>query len=164
MTSSVDMNSAGVHFTSSNAILEHVNLHSSACRPYFLLCFMPSLDVGLAGLILLVIAAAIQPAMWVLAFALATSRRQCLLTYWLLLLACVLPLIHWISAAHAMPTILVRKGYHLLAVGLFLPALLWEPQLLAVSLAIALALLVVLEVLRLGQVPYLGGSSLCVAA
>lgn len=109
-----------------------------------------------AGLVLLVIAAAIQPAVWVLTFALATSRRQCLLTYWVLLLAAMLPLIHWISAASAMPTILVRKGYHLLALGLFLPALLWEPQLLAVSLAVALALLVVLEILRLGQVPYVG--------
>ena len=94
--------------------------------------------------------------MWVLTFALATSRRQCLLTYWLLLLAAMLPLIHWISAASAMPTILVRKGYHLLALGLFLPALLWEPQLLAVSLAVALALLVVLEILRLGHMPYVG--------
>ena len=101
-------------------------------------------------------AAAIQPAMWALSFALATSRRQCLLTYWVLLLAVMLPLIHWVSTAHAMPTILVRKGYHLLALGLFLPALLWEPQLLAVSLAIALALLVALEILRLGQVPYIG--------
>lgn len=49
-----------------------------------------------------------------------------------------------------------RKGYHLLALGLFLPALLWEPQLLSISLAIAFALLVVLEIVRLGGVPYVG--------
>lgn len=49
-----------------------------------------------------------------------------------------------------------RKGYHLLALGLFLPALLWEPQLLSISLAIAFALLVVLEIMRLGGVPYVG--------
>ena len=49
-----------------------------------------------------------------------------------------------------------RKGYHLLALGLFLPALLWEPQLLSISLAIAFALLVVLEILRLGGVPRIG--------
>ena len=51
---------------------------------------------------------------------------------------------------------MLHAGYHLLALGLFLPALLWEPQLLAVSLAIALTLLIVLEILRLGQVPYVG--------
>ncbi|KAL0035579.1 hypothetical protein WJX79_000184 [Trebouxia sp. C0005] len=108
------------------------------------------------GLVLLSVAAAIKPALWVLAFAMGTSRRQTLLAYWVVLLALVVPLIHWLSAAHAVPTILVRKGYHLLALGLFLPALLWEPQLLAVSLAIALALLVVLEIVRIGEIPYIG--------
>ena len=111
-----------------------------------------------AGLVLLSLAAAISPALWVLSFAVSTNRRQMLLAYWLVLLALVIPLIHWVSAAHAVPTILVRKGYHLLALGLFLPALLWEPQLLAVSLAIALALLVVLEIVRLGDIPHVGKS------
>ncbi len=105
---------------------------------------------------LLSVAAAIKPALWVLAFAMGTNRRQTLLAYWVVLLALVVPLIHWVSAAHAVPTILVRKCYHLLALGLFLPALLWEPQLLAVSLAIALALLVVLEIVRIGGIPYIG--------
>lgn len=105
---------------------------------------------------LLSVAAAIKPALWVLAFAMGTNRRQTLLAFWVVLLALVVPLIHWVLAAHAVPTILVRKGYHLLALGLFLPALLWEPQLLAVSLAIALALLVVLEIVRIGEIPYIG--------
>ena len=63
-----------------------------------------------AGLILLAIAAAVQPAIWVLSFAIMTRRRQLLLAFWAVLLAAVLPFIHWLSAAHAMPTILVRKG------------------------------------------------------
>ena len=95
--------------------------------------------------------------MWVLSYAAATPRRLSLLLYWALLLAASLPLIHWVSAAHAMPTILVRKGYHLLALALFAPALILEPQLLAVSLAVAVALLVAVEVVRLGQVPFVGG-------
>lgn len=40
--------------------------------------------------------------------------------------------------------------------ALFAPALLLEPQLLSMSLAIAAALLVVVEVLRVGSVPVLG--------
>ena len=40
--------------------------------------------------------------------------------------------------------------------ALFAPALLLEPQLLVVSLAIATALLVVVEVARVGGVPFLG--------
>ncbi len=48
------------------------------------------------------------------------------------------------------------QGYHILAMALFTPALLLEPQLLSMSLAIAAALLVVAEVLRVGKVPLLG--------
>ena len=44
----------------------------------------------------------------------------------------------------------------MLAMALFTPALLLEPQLLSISLAIAAALLVVVEVLRVGNVPILG--------
>ena len=48
------------------------------------------------------------------------------------------------------------QGYHILAAALFAPALLLEPQLLAVALAVASALLVAVEVVRVGNVPGLG--------
>ena len=48
------------------------------------------------------------------------------------------------------------QGYHILAAALFAPALLLEPQLLAVALAVASALLVAVEVVRVGNVPVLG--------
>lgn len=47
----------------------------------------------------------------------------------------------------------VRKGYHLLAVALFLPALLAEPQLLGVALAAAWAVLLAVEAARLSGLP-----------
>lgn len=48
------------------------------------------------------------------------------------------------------------QGYHILALVLFSPALVKEPQLLAVSLAIACALLIIVEAIRVSHVPYLG--------
>ncbi len=48
------------------------------------------------------------------------------------------------------------QGYHILALALFTPALLVDPQLLAMSMAIAAALLVLVEVVRMGNVPYAG--------
>ena len=48
------------------------------------------------------------------------------------------------------------QGYHILALALFMPALLVDPQLLAMSMAIAAALLVLVEVVRMGNVPYAG--------
>ena len=53
----------------------------------------------------------------------------------------------------------VRKGYHLLAVALFLPALLMERQLLGVALAAAFALLLAVEAARLSGVPGIGEST-----
>lgn len=54
--------------------------------------------------------------------------------------------------------IIVRKVYHLLAMGLFVPVFFWDLQLLALSLAIAFAALVLLEVLRCTRLPLLGQS------
>ena len=53
-------------------------------------------------------------------------------------------------------TIPARQGYHILALALFLPALLTEPQLLALSLGIAAAALIAAEVLRVGRAPWIG--------
>ena len=53
----------------------------------------------------------------------------------------------------------VRKGYHGLAVALFLPAAAWEPQLLGVSLAIAFALLAAVELVRVADLPLIGEPS-----
>lgn len=50
----------------------------------------------------------------------------------------------------------MRKVYHLLAMGLFVPVFFWDLQLLALSLAVAFAVLVLLEVLRCIRVPLLG--------
>lgn len=43
-----------------------------------------------------------------------------------------------------------------MALGLFTPGLLVDPQLLAISMAIAAALLMAVEVARMGNVPYVG--------
>ena len=50
----------------------------------------------------------------------------------------------------------VHQGYHILAMALFLPALLAEPELLALSLGIAAAALIAAEVLRVGGCPWIG--------
>jgi dolichol kinase len=51
---------------------------------------------------------------------------------------------------------MLLQGYHILALGLFTPALLVDPQLLAISMAIAAALLIVVETTRMGNLPYVG--------
>ena len=52
-----------------------------------------------------------------------------------------------------MIVVIPLQGYHLLALMLFAPALILQPTLLIVSLAIAVALLLVLEALRISGIP-----------
>ncbi|KXZ52339.1 hypothetical protein GPECTOR_10g971 [Gonium pectorale] len=65
----------------------------------------------------------------------------------------------WASAALfrclAVPHIVMRKGYHLLAILLFLPAFGWDLRMLQASLAVAGAVLVFAELLRVAGPPRL---------
>ncbi|MEW5297336.1 MAG: hypothetical protein WDW36_000552 [Sanguina aurantia] len=52
------------------------------------------------------------------------------------------------------PHTIMRKGYHLLALALFLPAFAWDVRMLQASLAIAFAVLVAAEALRCASLPH----------
>jgi hypothetical protein len=54
--------------------------------------------------------------------------------------------------------IIVRKVYHLLAGGLFVPVFFWDLPLLCLSLAIAFAALQLLEVVRHLRLPRIGAA------
>ncbi|KAL6752989.1 hypothetical protein V8C86DRAFT_528157 [Haematococcus lacustris] len=78
-------------------------------------------------------------------------RRFGILSYWALTIATALVVQHWLVAAknrRGPPLTVVRKGYHILALALFIPAMAWDPSMLAVSLAVAFALLLALETVR----------------
>lgn len=55
-----------------------------------------------------------------------------------------------------LPVIVQRKYYHLLAVAMFLPAILVEPDFVRLSMAVAFAFFVVAELLRAPRLPPLG--------
>lgn len=48
------------------------------------------------------------------------------------------------------------QGYHMLALALFTPCLIFEPELLSAGLAIACAALTVVEAVRISRLPILG--------
>eukprot|EP00198_Chlamydomonas_reinhardtii_P014488 XP_022234940.1 LOW QUALITY PROTEIN: predicted protein [Chlamydomonas reinhardtii] len=54
----------------------------------------------------------------------------------------------WLLRALAVPHIVMRKGYHLVAILLFLPAFGWDVRMLQASLAVAGVVLVFVELLR----------------
>ncbi|PRW21040.1 dolichol kinase EVAN [Chlorella sorokiniana] len=106
-----------------------------------------------AAVALLAAAGAAPAALWALRLALSSRRRLLVCGWWAGVLGAALPIMGWLSHSGRMRGILVRKGYHLLAVALFLPALLAERQLLGVALAAAFALLLAVEAARLSGLP-----------
>jgi hypothetical protein len=59
---------------------------------------------------------------------------------------------------HPHSQIILRKGYHLIAAALFLPAFFWDPPMLGASLAIAFAALGAAEVARVTGAPLVGAA------
>ena len=64
----------------------------------------------------------------------------------------------WLCFRGPIPNIVVRKYYHFLAVLLFLPAILLEPGLVALSFAVALSIFLLLEYIRLARLPPFGSA------
>jgi len=85
-------------------------------------------------------------------FIFSEIQRIQVVTCWAVLLVVTLPSMLLLSRSGRIPNIIVRKGYHILAVALFLPALFTQPQLLGIALACAFAVLVAVEVIRTGNI------------
>ncbi|GBF96026.1 hypothetical protein Rsub_08841 [Raphidocelis subcapitata] len=98
-------------------------------------------------------------AAWTLAvFLPAAPGRLGVIAYWMGVLGSSLPLMHVAAARRAAPQIILRKGYHLIAVALFLPAFFWDTPLLAAALAIAFAVLGAAEAARVTRLPLVGAA------
>mmetsp|Transcript_15123 Transcript_15123/g.42381 ORF Transcript_15123/g.42381 Transcript_15123/m.42381 type:complete len:354 (+) Transcript_15123:76-1137(+) len=99
---------------------------------------------------------ALWPAMWAVKFAFASQQRCFLMVFWVLILSVSVMAIAKAASHTELPNIVVRKLYHILAVAIFLPGLLFEQHLLAVASAIAFAAIAALELIRIGRIPPLG--------
>jgi dolichol kinase len=102
------------------------------------LVLYPLLWAGLSGR---------SPVEWIVDFLTERPIRLGLLAYWAALTACSTGVIGAVRTR--MPLILVRKLYHALAVLLFLPGILIERELMRLAFAVALALFLALEYIRM---------------
>ena len=99
-----------------------------------------------------------EPLTWVFAYILSDSSHVYLLFYWILLLLPGIAIIGSPEETSVLPQIIHRKLFHLLALALFVPGLFFGADFLRLSLAVAMSLLLIVEVLRLGRVPPFGTS------
>ncbi|KAH8415776.1 hypothetical protein KR222_000845, partial [Zaprionus bogoriensis] len=95
-----------------------------------------------------------------LAFLCADHKRLLLLAFYLLLVALTAATVRWQLSNCRRASTRVRKIFHLLIVLVFVPGVLYECALLYMGTGIALAVFVVVELLRLLQLPPLGATLL----
>eukprot|EP00999_Lentomonas_sp_LEN2_P002928 NODE_78_length_2451_cov_91.957831_g57_i0.p1 GENE.NODE_78_length_2451_cov_91.957831_g57_i0~~NODE_78_length_2451_cov_91.957831_g57_i0.p1 ORF type:complete len:605 (+),score=55.77 NODE_78_length_2451_cov_91.957831_g57_i0:593-2407(+) len=101
-----------------------------------------------------------NPFLWTLNFLVEHPARLLLSAYWVLGVVLAIVGLTQLSKHSAgfrsIPLIVVRKFFHLLAVLLFLPACLLEPQFLQLSFGVALAIFILAEYIRFFKLPPIG--------
>ncbi|KAJ0240229.1 hypothetical protein HA466_0228850 [Hirschfeldia incana] len=98
-----------------------------------------------------------HPFLWVLTFVFSEPlKRLSLCLYWVLLIVVAVSRFYNISRGSKVERILLRKYYHLMAVLMFLPALVLQPKFLDLAFGAALAVFIVLEIIRIWRIHPLG--------
>eukprot|EP00892_Ulva_mutabilis_P003424 jgi/Ulvmu1/1453/UM011_0183.1 len=88
-----------------------------------------------------------------LAYVFATASRIAIVVLWALALAGAVPAMLTVARIGRVPHHILRKGFHLLCLALFIPVLLIDPPLLSLALAVAFVLLALAELVRTADIP-----------
>ncbi|KAL6276182.1 hypothetical protein ACE6H2_019783 [Prunus campanulata] len=100
-----------------------------------------------------------HPLLWVLSFIFSEPlKRLSLCVYWMCVIYVSVLRFYNISKNSKIERILLRKYYHLMAVSMFLPALIFQPEFLDLSFGAALAVFLALEIIRVWRIWPLGQS------
>ncbi|WOK98358.1 dolichol kinase EVAN [Canna indica] len=99
----------------------------------------------------------VHPVVWVITF-LSTDplKRLTLCLYWISVICASVLRFYNISKHSKIERILLRKYYHLIAVLMFVPALVYQPTFLDLAFGAALAVFLVLEMIRVWKIWPLG--------
>ncbi|PPR93850.1 hypothetical protein GOBAR_AA26821 [Gossypium barbadense] len=99
----------------------------------------------------------VHPVPWIFEFIFSEPfKRLSLCIYWLVLIYASVLRFYNISKNSKIERILLRKYYHLLAVLMFLPTLIYQPKFLDLAFGAALAVFLVLEIIRVWRIWPLG--------
>ncbi|XP_027341611.1 dolichol kinase EVAN isoform X2 [Abrus precatorius] len=99
----------------------------------------------------------VHPFFWVLSFVFSEpSKRLSLCIYWVCIICVSVLRFYNISKKSKIERILLRKYYHLMAVSMFLPALIFQPKFLDLAFGAALAVFLTLEIIRVWRIWPLG--------
>ncbi|KAK9266375.1 hypothetical protein L1049_027343 [Liquidambar formosana] len=98
-----------------------------------------------------------HPLLWVFIFVFSEPlKRLSLCMYWMGVIYASVLRFYKISKNSKIERILLRKYYHLMAVSMFLPALIYQPKFLDLAFGAALSVFLVLEIIRVWRIWPLG--------
>ncbi|KAM7502161.1 hypothetical protein LguiB_001065 [Lonicera macranthoides] len=98
-----------------------------------------------------------HPILWVFSFVFSEPlKRLSLCIYWVAVIYASVLRFYSISKNSKIERILLRKYYHLMAVLMFVPALIYQPKFLDLAFGAALAIFLVLEIIRVWRIWPLG--------
>ncbi|KAK1426274.1 hypothetical protein QVD17_14944 [Tagetes erecta] len=99
----------------------------------------------------------VHPFLWVLEFVFSEPhKRLSLCVYWLAVISVSVLRFYNISKNSKIERILLRKYYHLVAVLMFVPALVFQPSFLNLAFGAAFGVFLVLEIIRVWRIWPLG--------
>ncbi|CAM8943065.1 unnamed protein product [Rhodiola kirilowii] len=99
----------------------------------------------------------LHPILWIVRFVFSEPlKRLSLCFYWVSLICVAVLRFYSISKHSKVERILLRKYYHLMAVCMFLPAVIYQPMFLDLAFGAALAVFLVLEIIRIWKMWPLG--------
>ncbi|XP_046858662.1 dolichol kinase-like [Xenia sp. Carnegie-2017] len=119
------------------------------CFLSFIAIFLPSLYLNLGG---------INPFIWFIEFISLNHNRVFLLFYWTIIALFSLFVVSWrYSYPSLTPSnIIVRKIFHVLAVAIFVPGIIYDPALLHLCSTLAISLFIFVEYIRIGHIKPFG--------
>ncbi|CAL1404192.1 unnamed protein product [Linum trigynum] len=98
-----------------------------------------------------------HPLLWMVAFVFSEpAKRLSLCIYWVCLMYVSVRRFYYISKNSKTERILLRKYYHLMAVSMFVPAVVFQPKFLDLAFGAALAVFLTLEIIRVWRIWPLG--------
>ncbi|XP_050214021.1 dolichol kinase EVAN [Mercurialis annua] len=99
----------------------------------------------------------VHPFLWVITYVFSEPlKRLSLCIYWVSVIYVSVLRFYSISKSSKIERILLRKYYHLMAVLMFLPAVIFQPKFLDLALGAALAVFLTLEIIRVWRIWPLG--------
>lgn len=98
-----------------------------------------------------------HPVLWILRYMLDQPvQRFGLCVYWVLVIGVFSLFLHQMTLKKQMARIMIRKGFHIMAVVMFVPALAFQADFLRISFALALGVFILLEAVRVWRIPPFG--------